>query len=154
MEKLKITIRHGDAEAEFEGDYRDVWASVNRYLSQLYPPLEVVKKLMGVVDAQELAEKLAGKVEIREGRITVLAEGDAKKKILLCLAAAYIGKALGLLEKEELTPKEVSGFTGIDERVARARLSELRKMGLVVKRESGLYAFTPASLHEITGEDK
>lgn len=153
-EKLKIVIRHGDAEAQFEGSYREVWESINRYLSELYPPLEVIKKLTGAIDVQELAEKLAGKVEIREGRIIVLLEADAKRKILLCLAAAYLGKALGIFDRDALTPKEIAGLIGLDERVARARLSELRRMGLAVKREGGLYTFTPASLKEILGEER
>lgn len=151
-ESLKITIRHGETEAEFEGGYQEVWASVNKYLSQLYPALEAVKKLVGAIDVQKLAERLAGMVEIREGRVTVLKELDAKRKILLCLAAVYVGKALGLLEKDTLTPKEVAAYSGLNERVVRARLSELRRAGLVVKQREGLYTFTPASLRELFGE--
>lgn len=151
-ESLKIIIRHGGTEAEFEGGYQEVWASVNRYLSQLYPTLEAVKKLVGAIDVQRLAERLAGMVEIREGRVTVLREFDAKRKILLCLAAVYVGKVLGLLEKDALTPKEVAAYSGLNERVVRARLSELRRAGLVVKQEEGLYTFTPASLRELFGE--
>jgi len=152
-EELKVVIRHGETQAEFEGGYQQVWASVNRYLSQIYPALEAVKKLVGAVDVQKLAERLVGLVEIRDGRIMVLKELDAKRKILLCIAAAYVGKALGLLEKDKLAPKEVAAYSGLNERVVRARLSELRRAGLVVKHEEGLYSFTPASLREIFGEE-
>ena len=137
---MRITIKHGETEVEFEGDYEEVWRSINRYFSETYPTLEAVKKLTGAVDINELIDKLKGLVEIRDGKINVLSETDAKKKILICLAAAYIGKSLGLLEKDKLAPKEVAAYTGLDERVTRARLSELRKAGLVLKNEKGLYS--------------
>ncbi|MEM2518910.1 MAG: hypothetical protein QXE48_01375 [Nitrososphaerota archaeon] len=148
-EKIKVTIINDGKTIEFEGSYEEVWMSVNKYFSELYPTFKIVKKLTGAVDIKELAEKLAGKIEIREGRINIVSSGDAKKKILLCLAGAYIGKTLGLLEKDFLTPKEISNCTGIDEKITRARLSDLRKQGLVIKKEDGLYGFTPASLKEI-----
>ena len=77
---------------------------------------------------------------------------DAKRKILLCLAAANVGKALGLFEKDKLAPKEIAAYTGLDERVTRARLSELRRAGLVIKSGEGLYGFTSSSLEEVFGE--
>ncbi|MCS7132349.1 MAG: hypothetical protein N3F65_02350 [Nitrososphaeria archaeon] len=146
---MKVTIRHGDTEVEFEGEHEEVWMSINRYLSEAFPPLEVVKKLTGAIDIMDLAKKLEGFVEIKEGRINILKDVDAKKKILLCLTAAHVGKALSLFEKDKLTPKEIAAYTGLDERIARARLSELRKAGLVIKYDEGLYGFTPASLEEI-----
>ena len=148
---LKVIIMHGDHKAEFEGNYKDVWAGINRYLSQLYPTLEVVRKLTGSIDVQEVAERISGLIEIRDGRIILLRETDAKRRILLCLAGAYVGKAFGLIEKDKLTPKEIASHLGMDERVVRARLSELRKAGLVVKYEEGLYGFTPTSLRELPG---
>jgi len=116
------------------------------------PSIEAVKKLTGAIDITDLMKKLEGLVEIREGRITILKDVDAKRKIILCLAAAYVGKALGLFEKDKLAPKEIAAYTGLDERVARARLSELRKAGLVIKYDEGLYGFTPTSLDEFLGE--
>jgi len=150
--KVKVLIKHDDTEVEFEGDYEEVWRSVNKYLSEAYPAIEAVKKLKGLVDVADLAEKLKGLVEFREGRIVILGEMEAKRKILLCLAAAYVGKALGLFEKDKLTPKEIAGYTGLNEKVTRARLSELRKAGLVVKSDEGLYGFTSTSLKELFGE--
>ncbi|MCL7383779.1 MAG: hypothetical protein LZ172_05370 [Thaumarchaeota archaeon] len=148
-EKIKVVIKMGESEVEFEGKYEEVWMSVNKYFSELYPSLQVVKKLVGAVDIEELVSKLSGKVEVKEDRINILVGGDAKKKILLCLAGAYLGRKLGIFEKEFLTPKEISDYTGIDEKQTRARLSELRKEGLVIRKEDGLYGFTPASMKEL-----
>ncbi|HDJ66236.1 MAG TPA: ArsR family transcriptional regulator [Nitrososphaeria archaeon] len=84
--------------------------------------------------------------------ISVLEDKGAKRKILLCLAGAYVGKLLGLLEKDKLTPKEIASYTGLNEKVTRARLSELKKAGLVIKYGEGLYGFTKASIKELFGE--
>ena len=153
-EKVKVVIRHEGTEIEFEGGYEEVWRSVNKFFSEVYPALETVRKLTGAIDVTSLAKQLEGLVEFREGRITILKELDAKRKILLCLAAAHVGKALNLFEKDKLTPKEIATYTGLDERVTRARLSELRKAGLVVKADEGLYEFTSSSLEELFGEKK
>ncbi len=152
--KIRVSIKHDETEVEFEGGYEEVWKSINRYFSETYPALETIKALTGLADVADLAEKLKGLVEFREGRIIILGELEAKRKILLCLAAAYVGKALGLFEKDKLTPKEIAAYTGLDERVTRARLSELRRAGLVIRSEEGLYGFTSTSLNELFGEKR
>ena len=153
-EKVKVVIRHEGTEIEFEGGYEEVWRSVNKFFSEVYPALEIVRKLTGAIDVTSLAKQLEGLVEFREGRIVILKELDAKRKILLCLAAAHVGKALNLFEKDKLAPKEIATYTGLDERVTRARLSELRKAGLVIKADEGLYGFSSSSLEELFGERK
>ena len=151
--ELKAVLRHGETEVEFSGNYEDVWRSINKYLSEIYPPIEAVKKLIGAIDVNLLMEKLEGLVEIREGMINVLEDTGAKRKILLCLAGAHVGKILGLLERDKLTPKEIASYTGLNEKVTRARLSELKKAGLVIKYGEGLYGFTKASIKELFGEE-
>ena len=151
--ELKVVLRHGETEVEFSGNYEDVWRSINKYLSEIYPSIEAVKKLIGAIDVNLLMEKLEGLVEIREGMINVLEDTGAKRKILLCLAGAHVGKILGLLERDKLTPKEIASYTGLNEKVTRARLSELKKAGLVIKYGEGLYGFTKASIRELFGEE-
>ena len=151
--ELKVVLRHGETEVEFSGNYEDVWRSINKYLSEIYPPIEAVKKLIGAIDVNLLMEKLEGLVEIRDGMINVLEDTGAKRKILLCLAGAHVGKILGLLERDKLTPKEIASYTGLNEKVTRARLSELKKAGLVIKYGEGLYGFTKASIKELFGEE-
>ena len=41
----------------------------------------------------------------------------------------------------------------MNEKVTRARLSELKKAGLVIKYGEGLYGFTKASIKELFGEE-
>lgn len=153
MKGLKIRIQHEDISVEFDGNYEEVWMSVNKYLSELYPSLYVLKKFLGAVDVSHIMSLLSGKAQIVNGRIIVSAQADAKKKILICLAAAYVGKVLGLLENDALSPKEVSAITGIEERATRARLSEMRKSGLVIKVDDGRYVFNTSAIDVLAEED-
>ncbi|MEM0383432.1 MAG: hypothetical protein QXS57_05530 [Candidatus Caldarchaeum sp.] len=138
-----VRIRHGGREVEFEGSREEVWAAVNRYFSETLGPVEVLSRLRGEVDVSEIAAKLSGKVLVSEGKVDVLVQGDAKKRIMLCLAAVYVGRRMGMVGTDFLSPKEVAGILRIDERVARARLSELWKSGLVDRNEDGRYRFKP-----------
>ncbi|MDW7978877.1 MAG: hypothetical protein RMH74_08755 [Candidatus Caldarchaeum sp.] len=140
---LTVRIKHGDREVEFVGDREEVWIAVNKYFSETLGPIELVSKLTGEVDVSEIAAKLNGKVVIREREINVLTHGDNKRRIILCLAGGYVGKRLGLLENDFLSPKEISSILHIDENVARARLSELWKSGFVDRDENGRYRFKP-----------
>ncbi len=149
---LKIRIQHDDISVEFDGNYEEVWMSVNKYLSELYPSLSILKKFMGTADVSHIALLLSGNVQITNGRIIVSTRADAKKKILLCLAAAYVGRVLGLLENDALSPKEISAATGLEERVTRARLSDMRKSGLVIKVNSGRYIFNTSAINMLVEE--
>ncbi|MEM4546372.1 MAG: hypothetical protein QW328_06410 [Nitrososphaerota archaeon] len=149
---LKIRIQHDDVSVEFDGNYEEVWMSVNKYLSELYPFLCIVKKFLGTVDVSHIMSLLSGKAQIVNGRIIISAQVDAKKKILICLATAYVGKVFGLLENDALSPKEVSAITGLEERVTRARLSEMRKSGLVIKVDGGKYAFNTSAINMLAEE--
>ena len=88
--ELKAVLRHGETEVEFSGDYEDVWKSINKYLSEIYPSIEAVKRITGAIDVDLLMKKLEGLVEIRDGMISVLEDAGAKRKILLCLAGACL----------------------------------------------------------------
>ncbi len=138
-----VRIKHESTEVEFEGDRNEVWEAVNKYFSQTLGPLELVSRLTGEVDVTYVTKKLADKVVIRKDDIHVLQRGDTKKRIVLCLLAAYVGKRLGLFEEDTLTPKKVAAYLHIDERVARARLSELWKEGIVDRDENGRYLIKP-----------
>ncbi|MEM4303124.1 MAG: hypothetical protein QXQ70_04430 [Candidatus Caldarchaeum sp.] len=139
-----VRIKHGDNEVEFEGGVDDVWTAVNKYFSQTLGPIQIISRLTGEADLTELAHGLADKVVITKEGIDVVQQGDAKKRIVLCLAAAYAGKRLGIFVEEALTPKKVAGYIRMDERVVRARLSELWKEGLVDRDAEGRYIFKPS----------
>lgn len=148
-EELKVVIEHGNTKTEFKGKYHEVWSSLNKYLSEIYPALPTVKKLVDAPDVEELSKILSGRVQFTEGKIVATGEEDAKKRIVLCLAAAKVGKTLGLFNEHSLSPQQISEYAGLGEDVARARLSELRKLGLVLKTDGGKYAYSPSGLRLI-----
>lgn len=143
-EKITVKIKHGHTEVEFSGDLENVWTAVNKYFSETLGPVDVLSRLMGNASVTDLMKKLEGKVLVKSDGIDVLAEGDMKKKIVLSLAAAWLGKRLGLYPDDALTPKKIAFILRVDERIVRARLSELWRDGFVDKSDEGLYFFKPS----------
>ena len=141
--ELSILVEHNGTRVEFKGRYLEVWSSLNRYLSQIFPALPAAQKLSGTLDIVELAESIAGRVQVTENQVLVLEKTDAKTKILLALAGLYVGKKMGKVDDDTATPQQIAQSTGMIERVARARLSEMKKDGLVVRLPEGRYRFSP-----------
>lgn len=139
-----VRVRRGSDEVEFEGDAETVWVLLNKYFSERLGVLELASKLTANLDLVKLGELLAGRVVFENNSMEVLFKGDTKKRILLCLAGAYVGKRLGLMEEDKLNPKTIAGILRIDERVVRARLSELWKEGMVDREGEGRYLFKPS----------
>ncbi len=144
--RLEVRIKIGDKVVEFAGDKETVWLSINNFLSKVVGPLEIAAKLSGSPDLDKLSRLLVDKVVIRDGMVSVLAEGDAKRKILYCLAGAYVGRKLSQLADDMMTPRQVAQATRMGENLVRARLSELWKRGLVERDEDGRYRFHPSSI--------
>ncbi len=149
---ITVHIRHGDTVAEFSGDYETVWRSVNRYFSEVLGPVNLLQRLTGAQDVTSLAEKIAGRVLVEGGSVSVLEEAETKRKIALCLAGAFVGHRLGLLESDAMTPKQVASATRLSEKNAANRLGEMWKAGLVRRVDEGRYVFTAALMKLIEEE--
>ena len=141
--ELSVLVEHNGTRVEFKGRYLEVWTSLNRYLSKIFPALPAAEKLSGTVDTIELAESIAGRVQVTENQVFVLEKADAKTKILLALAGLYVGKTMGKVADDTATPQQIAQSTGMAERVARARLSEMKRAGLVIRLPEGRYRFSP-----------
>ena len=144
--RLEVRIKIGDNIVEFAGDKETVWSSINTFLSRVVGPMDIAAKLSGSQDLENLARLLVDKVVIRDGNVSVLAGGDAKKRILYCLAGAYVGRRLVQLADDMMTPRQIAQATRMGENHVRARLSELWRKGLVDKDENGRYRFNPSSI--------
>ncbi|MEM1947970.1 MAG: hypothetical protein QW240_04450 [Candidatus Caldarchaeum sp.] len=142
--KVSVRIRHGQTEVEFTGDRESVWAAVNKYFAETLGPVDILSRLMGNVSVTDLMKKLEGRVVVNPDGIDVLGEGDLKRRIVLCLAAAWAGKRLGIYPEDGLTPKKIASVLRVDERIVRARLSELWRDGFVDKDGEGVYFFKPS----------
>lgn len=144
--KLEARLRIGETVVEFSGDKEEVWTSINKFLSEVVGPLEIAVRLSGSTDLDALARLLVDKVVIRDGVVSVVMGGEAKQRILYCLAGAYLGRRLSQLVDDRMTPRMIAEATGIKEKVVRARLSELWRSRLVERDEGGRYRFTPTAL--------
>lgn len=141
--ELRVTIEYNNTHVEFKGDFYDVWNSINKYFSTIFPPFEAIKKIIGKIDVNTLSEMISDEVKIINNKIIVHGTNDAKRKVILALAGAYIGTMMGLLQNDFLTPQQISEATGIDNKIVRARLSEMVKSNLVFKINKGKYKYSP-----------
>ena len=75
--KLKVHIESGEAKADFEGDVDKVFELTVKFLTQIYPNLEILRKIVYTPDIVKLVEKVEGLVEITSDGLILLSDLDA-----------------------------------------------------------------------------
>ena len=148
--KLKAHIVFGEAYMDVEGSADEVFESLVRFLSKVYPGLEIARRLTFNPDVAELANALAGVVELtREGPlITSVKTLAARDALILALTGAYVGHKLGILEKESLTGPQLKMATGKASKTVMNQLPRIIEEGIVEKLKKGEYQITTLGLRE------
>ena len=148
--KLKVQLEFGDAKAMFEGGVDDVFKALTRFLTQLYPNLEVARRITYSPDLTRLAEELVGIIELTpEGPIFASdLHLSAKEKMCLALLGAYVGERLGKLSKGSLSPNELSRITGKARKTISNELPRLITGGLVERTPEGECQITILGIRE------
>ncbi|MBS7625301.1 MAG: hypothetical protein QW502_01730 [Candidatus Bathyarchaeia archaeon] len=141
---IRVHIEFGDARVDFEGDVNQVFEAVVRFLSQMYPTIEILQRIVFSPDLTRLAENIAGLVEITsEGpAIAQNVELPARSAICLALLGAYVGSKIGKLKKDTLSTVELSKLTGKARKTVVNELPKLIDEGLVEKVSEGEYKIT------------
>ncbi len=144
QDSLRVHIEFGEVKVDFEGDVNQVTESIIRFLTGIYPNLEILRKLVYTPDAANLAAKLVGRVEITvEGPILVsgpdLSTRDAACTALL---GAYVGNKLGKLPKESLSPGDLAKITGKAKKTISNEVPKLVADGLAERTGEGEYRLT------------
>ncbi|KYH41732.1 MAG: hypothetical protein AYL32_003320 [Candidatus Bathyarchaeota archaeon B26-2] len=148
--RLRVQLEFGDAKATFEGDADEVFKALTRFLTQIYPNLEVAMKITYIPDLTRLAEGLAGIIELTpDGPIfTSDIQLSAKEKICLALLGAHVGERLGKLSKGSLSPSELSRITGKARKTISNELPKLVAGGLVERTSEGECQITILGIRE------
>jgi len=141
---LRVHIEFGEAKADFEGEVNQVFEATVRFLGQIYPNLELVQKIVYTPNLVELAEKLAGLIEITsEGPILVSGlDLPTRDAVCLVLLGAYVGDKLGRMSKNTLSSGELSRITGKARKTISNEIPRLASDGLIVKTPEGQYGIT------------
>ncbi|MEM2960176.1 MAG: winged helix-turn-helix domain-containing protein [Candidatus Bathyarchaeia archaeon] len=139
--------------ADFEGDAEQVFESILRFLSQVYPNIELIQKIVFTPDLVKMMNDIAGLVEITQDGPIISSDLDlpAKSAICLTLLGAYIGNKIGRLRKETLSTSELSKLTGKAKKTVSNEIPKLVEDGLVEKASEGEYRITPLGIRK-TGE--
>lgn len=142
--KVKAHLEAGEVKVDFEGDVNQVFESLIRFLSQLYPNIEILQKIIFTPDLARLSSSIAGLVEITpEGPIIAPSvDLTARSAISLVLLGAYIGSKLGRLQKDSLATNDLSKFTGKARKTVINEIPRLIEEGLVEKVSDGEYRIT------------
>ena len=144
QDSLRVHLEFGEVKVDFEGDVNQVTESIIRFLTGIYPNLEILRKLVYTPDVANLAAKLVGRVEITvEGPILVsgpdLSTRDAACTVLL---GAYVGNKLGKLPKESLSPSDLARITGKAKKTISNEVPKLVADGLAERTGEGEYRLT------------
>ncbi len=142
--KVKAHLEAGEVKVDFEGDVNQVFESIIRFLSQLYPNIEILQKIIFTPDLASLSSSIAGLVEITPEGPIIAPNVDltARSAICLVLLGAYIGAKLGRLNKDSLATNDLSKFTGKARKTVINELPRLIEEGLVEKVSDGEYKIT------------
>lgn len=136
--------------ADFEGDAEQVFESILRFLSQVYPNIELIQKIVFTPDLVKMMNDIAGLVEITQDGPIISSDLDlpAKSAICLTLLGAYIGNKIGRLRKETLSTSELSKLTGKAKKTVSNEIPKLVEDGLVEKASEGEYRITPLGIRK------
>jgi len=142
--KVKAHLEVGDIKVDFEGDVNQVFESIISFLSQIYPNIEIIRRIFFTPDLAKLSSSIAGLVEITlEGPIIAPNVNlTARSAICLVLLGAYIGAKFGRLQRDSLAASDLSKFTGKAKKTVINELPRLVEEGLIEKVSEGEYRIT------------
>jgi len=149
-EKLKVHIELGEAKADFEGDVNEVFELTVKFLTQIYPGLEVLRRIVYTPDIVELAEKIEGLVEITSEGLILLSNLDVPARDAVCLAllGAYLGKAFGKLSKDALSTRHLAKIIGKARKTVSNEVPRLISEGLIERTSEGEYRLTTLGIRK------
>ena len=143
-EKIKVYLEAGGVKVSFEGEVNQVIESMIKFLTRIYPGIEIIQKISFIPDLAKLADMIAGIVEITVDGPIIVTEEDltARNAICLALLGAYVGKGLGILQKDTLTTRELSMLIGKAKKTIMNELPKLTGEGLVERTSGREYKIT------------
>jgi len=150
QKSLRVHIEFGEAKADFEGDINQVFEAIVRFFAQIYPSLEVVKKITYAPNLVELTQKLAGLMQITSEGPLPATELNLSTRDAVCLSllGSYIGRKLGITPKETLSSVELARITGKARKTISNEIPRLTSDGLIEKTAEGEYRITTLGIRK------
>ena len=150
---LRVHLEFGEVKVDCDGDVNQVFEFMVRFLSEVYPNLEILRKLVYTPDVTNLAAKLVGRVEITaEGPILVSGSDlSARDAVCITLLGAYVGYKLGKLPIESLSSGDLAKITGKARKTISNEVPRLVADGLTERTSEGEYKLTILGIKKTEG---
>ncbi len=135
-EEISVHIRYKDIEKTFIGAPEEIWLLINKFFSEFLPTFEIAKHLLLSPDVEKLAKDLEGIVAFSpEGPNVILPKNRLtdNETLILSLLASYLGKRLGLVDKDSLSKEELQAKLLKSGKITSTRMGELVKTDFVAK---------------------
>jgi hypothetical protein len=142
-QKLKAHLEIGEMKVDLEGDPDTVTKELLTQLTQIYPALEIAKKLIFAPDIIKLSEVITGILEFApEGIILNKRELSAEQAILVCLLGCYIGSRFGREKSDSMSALRLSKVSGKALKTISNQIALMVDEGLVEKIGKGEHRIT------------
>jgi len=154
---LRVTVEYREQKAEFEGNFDEVWRSINKFMSQIRPSHveQAIANLLYNEDLELLVQGLSGLLRISpEGPFVLIPHKDLKATdlISLVLLGNHVGYRIGVVNDESLSVDEIVTFTRLLKSVVQVRLSEMSRDRLIEISAEGKRKLTTIGIWQLQNE--
>ncbi|MEM1550866.1 MAG: hypothetical protein QXR13_02900 [Candidatus Bathyarchaeia archaeon] len=141
---VKVHLEIGDLKVDFEGDSKQVFETLLRFISQVCPNIELLQRITYTPDLTNLINDIAGLVEISSNGPIINPNLYLSTRNAICLAllGAYIGNKIGKLSKDTLSVNDLSRLTGKAKKTVTNEVPKLVEVGLIERVSEGEYRIT------------
>ncbi len=151
---IRLEIPDKNIRVEFAGEENIVIRDLLKFLTNVYPRLTIVEKIVYTPDLEALLSAISSHIRISGGEIILLGEKDkaTESKILYLLAGCHVASRFGLREKNSMSVEEmVRMVTNTSKKTIQNTLVDLVKKGLVLRQARGMFEITVKGIMLLSG---
>ncbi|MEM3712766.1 MAG: hypothetical protein QXR97_04435 [Thermoproteota archaeon] len=151
---IRLEIPDKNIKVEFTGSRDEAISSLLKFLTNVYPHLSIVEKIVYTPDLENLLASVSQHLKISDGEIIILDEENktTENKILYLLAGCYAASKLGLRDKSSMSVEEmVRMVSNISKKTIQNTLVELVKKGLVLRQARGMFEISTKGIMLLSG---
>ena len=143
QQRIKLHIETGQTVIDIEGDPDTVSREFLRQMAEVYPALELAKRLTYSPDIAKLSEILVGILEFAsDGILLNRRDLSAEQAILICLLGEFVGHRIGRREVDSMSAATLAKASGKALKTISNQLALMVDEGLVEKLGKGEYRIT------------
>jgi hypothetical protein len=156
--QLAVVVTYGDVRVEFSGSPELVIRSIHEFISKEVPSLDLARSISVNYSLNDLIQLFREYIRITEEGPRVWAEDKKlsdKDLVSLQLVAAKVSSLSGGIMPDSMTVGELEVATGLYAKTIGSRLSELNKLGYVLRADAegtGKYRITTTGVHWLHGQ--